>query len=455
MKKILRFTAYTVGFTVVLLLTWHIISAQPVARKADITSSFSGSFLAVSDADMIATAYANGITNKANGVEDSLAHVVIENGIPKVTSQIHASNSVISWPAVLEWHPTKRIAYVAETRAAIAAQSEKMENVFADFPVGRHISVYDYRNPKNPTLVQKVVVGENLQNVTINSDGNLLAAGTTAKGEEIMIATLKNGLIDQQFYFTVDGINYSDNQDGGIRTIEFHPNENIIAVNLNGKSVAFYAIAKSREELQIKQIGKAVAVEKKLSVGNWHPSGKYFIVANVNWGKGNLGAIFNKKGHLISVGFDRNGNHEIISKAKVGLSPEGFDISPDGEYAIAVNMRRTYGPKVFWFVPGTKYSSLSLVKIDSATGELQVVGNEYRFEGVLPEDAIFDEESNSIAVAVYNEKNQGFPEKGWIEFWEIKNDLLIRTNSKLYVTRGVHNLLLTPKISEDYAANSY
>ena len=79
-------------------------------------------------------------------------------------------------------------------------------------------------------------------------------------------------------------------------------------------------------------------------------------------------------------------------------------------------MRRTYGPKQFWFVPGTKRSSLSLIKIDPQSGQLSVIGKEYGFLGVLPEDAIFDQESNSIAVAVYHEKNENYPKNGLDRF---------------------------------------
>ena len=162
----------------------------------------------------------------------------------------------------------------------------------------------------------------------------------------------------------------------------------------------------------------------------------------MRWGNG-LGQITHGKGKLISVGFDKDGNHKIIDREKVGLSPEGFDISPDGNYAITVNMRRTWAPKKgFWFVPARKRSSLSLVKINAETGELTKLGKDYGFEGALPEDAVFDRESNSIAVAIYQDRNEEFPKEGWIDFWELKDDQLINTGKPVKVTRGVHNLLL-------------
>ncbi|HHP7241906.1 MAG TPA: hypothetical protein ACFCUD_09540 [Cyclobacteriaceae bacterium] len=95
----------------------------------------------------------------------------------------------------------------------------------------------------------------------------------------------------------------------------------------------------------------------------------------------------------------------MVSTTKVGLSPEGFDVNPDGKYAIVANMRRTYGPKKFWIVPVRKEASLSLVKINTETGQLTTLEKQYGFEGALPEDAVFDMESNTIAVAVYHEQD--------------------------------------------------
>jgi len=90
-------------------------------------------------------------------------------------------------------------------------------------------------------------------------------------------------------------------------------------------------------------------------------------------------------------------------------------------------------------------SSLSLVRMNQKNGQLKVVDKNVRFEGVLPEDAIFDHEGKNIAVAVYHNRDEGHPTQGWIDFWEIENDKLILTNTKLKVTRGVHNLLLIPQ----------
>ncbi|MEM6632029.1 MAG: hypothetical protein AAF694_20300 [Bacteroidota bacterium] len=444
MRKLGKIGTLIVGVMVLLTGIWHALSAQSLVEPQPISSTFSGSILAASDADMIATAYANGVLNKVEGIEDTLSYLHIENGTPVIDSRVHASNSVISWPAIVEWYQPKKYAYVAETRGIYAAEPNKMQDVFSDFPDGQRITVVDYQDARKPIVVQDTFVGKNLQSVSMNHAGTLLAAGTTEQGKELMIATLREGLIDKLFYFTESKIDPTGSQDRGVRTVEFHPNKNILGVNLNGTGVAFYKVIVSESDIQIARLGNTLTVGKKLSVGNWHPSGEYFLISDVAWGNGALGYIFNGKGKLLSVKFEEAGVHSLVSSVKVGLSPEGFDISPDGTYAIAVNMRRTFGPRQFWFIPGRTKSSLSLVKIDPQNGQLERVGKQYGFEGALPEDAVFDLESNSIAVAVYQEQDIDHPRQGWIDFWEIREEQLVKTQTRVWVTRGVHNLLLIP-----------
>ena len=439
MKKAMKITGIGMATLILLFSVWHLSQGQSIEKTQNIEPNFKGKFLAISDADMIAGAYANGTLNKVKGIEDKLTFI---DGNERKLSAVEASNSVISWPAVLEWNPTHQFAYVAETRAIHKCDSQQMENVFIDFPMGKKIIVFDYKDSQDPNAVQEIEIGENIQGVSINKSGTLLVSGSTEKGKELVVMQLKDGLIANTSYFTHEAIQKKDTGNGGIRTVEFHPKKNIIAANLNNTHLLFFSIKEGEKDVELEQIGEALEVGKRWSVGNWHPSGNYFILSDLRWGNG-LGAITHGKGKLVSVRFHESGNHQIVNKVKVGLSPEGFDISPDGNYAVTVNMRRTWAPKQgFWFVPARKTSSLSLVKIDPNTGELKKLGKDYGFEGALPEDAIFDKKGNTIAVAVYHDRNEEFPTEGWIDFWELKNEELIKTEKQIKVTRGVHNLLL-------------
>ncbi|MEM6379958.1 MAG: hypothetical protein AAF705_17300 [Bacteroidota bacterium] len=446
MTNIIRITFASIGsmlFAVFGALgLWHLSTITCLAQSNPLDPHFAGSILAASDADMIATAYANGKMNKVTGVEDSLAFISFSDTQSLVSSQIHTSNSVVSWPSILAWNQEKQYAYVAETRGVYRGGEQKLGNVWKDLDPGRRISIINYQNAQHPAVVQENAIGENIQGVSLNYNNTLLVAGSTEKGKEIIVARLQDGLIDKAYYFSNDEIDNVEQNNAGILTIEFHPTKNYFAANLNNTHLAFYKVNDNHDSVTIEQLGAPIAVGKHWSVGNWHPSGTFFIITDVAWGKGNLGAIFNKKGKLVSTKFDPAGGHKIVSTAKVGLSPEGFDISPDGKFAIVANMRRTYGPKAFWFVPARKNASLSLVKIDPITGQLETLGKQYGFVGALPEDAIFDQESNTIAVAVYHEQDEEYPKEGWIDFWELREDQLIKTSQRVYLTRGIHNLLL-------------
>ena len=54
----------------------------------------------------------------------------------------------------------------------------------------------------------------------------------------------------------------------------------------------------------------------------------------------------------------------------MGLSPEGFALSPDQSLVVTVNMRRTYLPSFIPVWRGKSYSSLSLLQFNPRSGEL-------------------------------------------------------------------------------------
>ncbi|MEO7292163.1 MAG: hypothetical protein ABIW34_03610 [Ginsengibacter sp.] len=435
--------------SIIFFLQLDIVSSKVSAQTLQHPSIFKGKILVASDADVLATVYGDGMLNKVAGIEDSLSLISFDNnGNPFVESSVHASSSVVCWPAIIDYLPAKNIAYIAETRGVYKGNQQQVKDVWTDFPKGSKITVVDFSNAVSPKIVQEKVIGENIQGVSINHDKTLLAAGSSEKGKEIIIAKIDStGLITTAFYFTDKEIlssTYDKNFNwfSGVKTIEFNPTENIITVNFNNTALAFFEVIIADNNIQLKKIGGSLEVGKCWSVGNWTPNGKYFILSDVNWGNSATGAIFNGKGKLISVAFNKNGDHKIMSQVKVGLSSEGFDVSPDGHYAIVSNMRRTYVPKNLNFISGSKQASLSLVKINTETGELTNNGDEYLFDGALPEDVIFDAESNTIAVNVFHKKGEEHPTQGWVEFWEIQNDELIKTDKKVMVTRGSNTMKL-------------
>ncbi|MDX2283904.1 MAG: hypothetical protein NW241_07060 [Bacteroidia bacterium] len=419
----------------------HCRSRIALVPPAGYEPYFSGTLLALSDADQIGGAYADGVANKVAGTEDSLA--IIRFTAPGQTSvrSVAVSNSVVSWPAVLTASPDGRWAYAAETRGPFPNSTGRVENIWESLPAGRQMSVVDVAAA---AVVQQVDLGPNLTSATLNAEGTLLATASSENGrDELIVAVLRDGLISRIFRQPVSGARHDLGTDSGIKTVEFSPAGDILAVNLHTEDLAFFKVAGDSAGLQILPVGSPLRqVATCWSVGNWTPDGRFFILSDVAWGDGPAGAVTNRPGSLISVAFDPAGQHQIVSRAPVGLSPEGFDLSPDGRWAVTVNMRRTYLPRGFPYalIPAQRYASLSLVQIDPATGSLQTQGEEYGFEGELPEDAVFDAEGRGVAVAIYHDRYERYPRQGYVAYWRLNGNRLERSSLRIPVTRGVHTL---------------
>jgi len=182
-------------------------------------------------------------------------------------------------------------------------------------------------------------------------------------------------------------------------------------------------------------------------MGRFTPDGRFYLIPDVKWqtyGIRQLDYLANPKGTLTAIRFSETAQPSVASVIEVGLSPEGFAISPDASLIVTVNMRRTYLPNWLPAWRGKPYSSLSLVHFDQATGQLTPVGK-YGFEGLLPEQATFDVSGQLLAVVIYHHREQG-PKTGMVEFWNIVREepRLERTGYKVEVVRGAHDIVLVP-----------
>jgi hypothetical protein len=85
---------------------------------------------------------------------------------------------------------------------------------------------------------------------------------------------------------------------------------------------------------------------------------------------------------------------------------------------------------------------LSLASFDDNTGQIQVM-QELDFEGVLPENAVFDTRDSTLAVAIYEQRGDPL-RHGHVAFWNITREggvpRLQATGQRVTVTRGAHDL---------------
>ncbi|MEM1241842.1 MAG: hypothetical protein AAGI45_18580 [Cyanobacteria bacterium P01_H01_bin.26] len=423
------------------------VRLAPVAGNRTIT--FDGrALLVASDADMVATSYGDAQLDRVPGIEDTLTVVdlPLEAGQPAIAS-IPVSNSVMSWPQVIAVSPDGQRAYVVEARA----RPDDGINAFDDIdqmPAGSQLSVIDISVRSQPKLIESVNVGRNPEHISISPNGQFLAVNLNEPGKELLIVELRlDGRLGKKSYFPMqlDGTR-EDNQ-----TVIWHPSGRYLAiVQDQNRRVGFYQIQTADGAISIEPLGDPLAIGNHLSHPRFTRDGRFLLVPDLKWNLHNnptLNFLLNTPGEMIAVQFepDTGNSPSVVSRVEVGLSPEGFAISPDSSLIVTVNMRRTYLPS---FVPawrGKPYSSLSLVRFDAPTGQLNTL-EEYGFEGLLPEQATFDATGNAIAVVIFNDREPS-PETGAIEFWRvIPGNLprLERTGYKLDVVRGAHDIVLLP-----------
>lgn len=431
-----------------LLQTIEPISIAPIVAQSP--ASFMGrALLIASDADMVATAYADAKLDRVVGIEDTLTVVELPLNVAKpAIAQMQVSNSVMSWPQIMAVSPNGQRAYVAEVRSRPADEIQEFENI-DQMPDGAKVTVIDIANPLQPKAIESVSVGRNPEHLSISPDGRFLAVNLEDPGRELLIITLQaDGRLGQRSYFpmSIDGTR-QDN-----RAAIWHPSGNYLAMTQDrNRNIGFYQVNRKGDRIAVTPMGKPLTVGNHLSSARFTTDGRFLLVPDLKWStkpNSQLSLLINPKGEMIAIRFEPESGElpEVVSRVEVGLSPEGFALSPDNSLIATVNMRRTYLPNRLPAWRGKPYSSLSLVKFDRNSGQLTTVGTEYGFEGLLPEQATFDASGKSLAVAIYNYREPS-PKKGAIEFWNViagGDPKLERTNYKIDITRGAHDLVLRP-----------
>ena len=387
-------------------------------------AGFDGRLLVTSDADMVATAYVDGHLNKVPGIRDTLS--LISPGETDSITTLTVSNSVMSWPSIMDYSDAYKLAYVAESKGEYVDDNQQVGKVWEAMPTGKSISVVRV-GENRLTPVQTIPIGDNVFSLSINAQQDILASTTTEPGKELVLCTLKEGLIDEVHYFSITDVDVNV----GIPSLYFHPHENVLALNINNKRLKFIRVT-NEKKLAVEEIGLTLDVAEKWSEGQWLNNGKYFVLSDFAL----THPITNGPSSMKTVAYQPGGEHKIVASEVTGLATEGFAVSPDNRFVAAVNMGRSYldatsPPEV------RKSASLTLLKLGE-NGSLTRLGDNVEFDGALPEDAAFDAKSQMLAVVVFHQQDELFPEHGSVEFWQISNNGLQKVDKKIPVVRGAH-----------------
>lgn len=443
-----------IGFILAIFIYGLLQLIEPV-KLAPISSSkqpvtFNGDKLLIaSDADMVATAYADAKLDRVAGVEDTLTVIdlPLDSSNPQIAS-IQVSNSVMSWPQIMATSADGQRAYIVEVRSRPENGVQELDTI-DDMPEGKYLTVVDLTIPSQPKIIESVAVGRNPEHISISPDGQFLAVNLQDEGKELLIVKLQpDGKLGKRFYFPMSSSNTRmDNQ-----TAIWHPSGKYLAMTQDKNSrVGFYqVITTDNGDIQVTPHGQPLEVGNHLTHPRFTADGRFLLVCDLKWStksQPQLNFLINPQGEAIAIKFEPELGKPptITSRVQVGLSPEGFALSPDNSLIATVNMRRTYLPSYIPAWRGKPYSSLSLVKFNPRSGQLTKI-DEYGFEGLLPEQVTFDAEGNSLAVVIFNYRESS-PTKGAVEFWKVipgDRPRLERTGFQIDVVRGAHDLVLVP-----------
>ena len=427
--------------------------APKIEKRSTVAAAqFDGrALIAIADVDMPAAGYVDGRLQPIAGAGDSLVVFPSPIGAGAPVS-VPASNSVMAWPGSLDLSPDGRFAYVAELRAAPPGSLEKMRDVYDEMPAGKLLTAVDITDASRPKLVGAVDVGGVPTSVHVAPSNAFALVSVKDRADGLVAVVLEAGTPTRVIRLGFSSpISAKRDIDDGVMFVRLAPDGRTFVVNLANTHVAFGRLDIGPDGLPTSAqiVGAPLAVGEWLTIARWSNDGRHAVFADVAWGEKPIDAALNGPGALISIAYDEAGEHRVASTAQVSLSPEGFDMNRAGDLFVAVNMERTYLPDglPYSLFGRRSHSSLSLVAFDAATGALKTADGPVGFEGVLPEDAVFDADGDMIAVAVFHDRAKR-PDHGWVEFFrvETKNGAprLFPTGRRLITPRGAHDLALAP-----------
>jgi len=389
--------------------------------------------VAISDADMAASAFANGKIYKEKGTKDAFTSIKLplEKSYDEVKSVI-VSNSAANHTKAMVVSNTHHLAYVVDTRGMLADNVAELKNINEDLPAGGFITVIDIADVAHPKVLYKFPTGKNPIGIDISPKGEYLVLCTEEEGKELQVLELDPSGKPVRIIHRPQGL-----PAGKISDVSWHPNDNFIAFTFEDtKEVGLMKTTRDGPTNKIVRLelqGKPVKIGTTPGAGQFTPDGKFYVIPDLKRGQGDV------EGEIFVIKFNLEGTeHFPISKAKVGQNPEGFAISPDGSLIVVANIKRTF---LNWESADlSRKASLSLLKL-TPDGSL-VNHGEYEFEGILPKSVEFDRSGKNIAVTVYDYFNYG-KHFGGIEFWKVnqgEKPSLQKQDFKMFLTRGCHSL---------------
>lgn len=412
------------------------LGAFPALAQSPSISFNARGMVAISDADMAASALVDGKLLRDNTVKDKLTSIkfpLVRGGAS--IGEIVVPNSTLTYSKSMAVPKTGGLAFVLESRGAPGETVNDYPDAMQGFPVGQKLYVVDIVNLAKPKVNFGFAVGKNPTAIDIYKNNELMVSTRDAGKELVFLETDDSGKPTR--FLALPAELDSTNS---IIDLSWHPTGNFLAVTLEGtKEVALYKVLRDGAKLKnIEKLGTPLKVGDNPTVGRFSEDGKYYYVMD---SKGALGKATGA-GALHVVEFSlTGGEHKINSSTPVGTNPGAFAISPDGAMVVVANSGKSAMP---WTEEGAGTSS-SLTLYSLADGALTQVAD-YPFPGILPQSVVFDKDGSNVAVAVYEYLDYG-TRTGGVEFWSVTKGgtpALAKQNARISVERGCHTIRVIP-----------
>ncbi|WP_233635997.1 lactonase family protein [Hymenobacter setariae] len=419
--------------------------AQPALQNDDFQAKI---LLALSDADMVPSAYADDHLGPVAGT-DVLSVLAFDGqrAAPTSVRTLPLSNSVTGPPAAVTTTPDGRYAIVIETRGPRLASGADVK--LSGLPNGRTLTVVDLRDPQKPRVVQQLVGPARAVSVSVSADGTLVALAVHPAGDgttaPLWLYHLAGGQLTGGVAVPIPGWTPGDELVHAL----FHPTRPLLALtNVTRHRVLMVEVQPVGQQWQLRPWGNEIAIEAGTLLSCFSSDGHTLFVNGTPAPPPNKAP---QGGAVLSIRLDAHPVpsqapvHEVVSRLPTGTIPEGLTISPDGQLLVTVNLEHTYLP--LGNPARGRYASLSLFAVDAASGQLTAAGT-FAFDGMLPESATFDASSRRLAVANFGELDN-LTGPGHLDFWRVVGAVsgpeplrLVKTAYSLPVQRGVHTLAI-------------
>jgi DNA-binding beta-propeller fold protein YncE len=322
----------------------------------------------------------------------------------------------------------------------------KVKDVLKALPAGHTLTTVDLSDIEAPKIVDQRAVAVNPWTVDVSPDGKTLAVDTRQDDANLLLIDLVDGIPGA---VTKVMIKDHSGQKVPVNSVKWSPVGKILALSLDEKEIAFLDFKRLVDGVasEVAIVARIPNVGKQITPGKFSPDGRFYMMTDLNCGRSPISYLSNGKGRFVVVTtpllVDEK-PHQILSTA-TGITPEGFDLSPDGTTLASVNMAHCFLPKtsLFKLVSGQKSCSISVSKFDPNKRTL-TKSVEAAFNGLLPRDLKFDDSGKYLVATVY-QNSSGPAAQGRLQFFQVLEDPALRLEScnlQLPLPRGAHTIEL-------------